>query len=177
LQARIKVEHIIREDFLIEAYELIELLCEMIHERVNYINSCKECPPDLLEAISSIIWAASRIEISELSEVKKQLLKKYGIKFGEAAEGNVNNVVNERLLAKLSVLPPSQYLVNRYLEELAKEFGVEWTALDLPQGGDPSLPMSSPAGFSIPMAPGSQLRSAYQRTDVSPFFISHIWLV
>jgi vacuolar protein sorting-associated protein IST1 len=166
-KARIKVEHIIREDFNIEAYEIIELLCELIHERVNYISSCKECPPDIKEAICSIIWATNRVEISELSEVKKQLTKKFGTKFAEQAEDNNNNCVNERLVAKLSVQPPSQYLVNRYLEELAKEFGVEWTALDMNQNTDLTQPICSPDGFSIPMAPGTQLRSAYQRTDVS----------
>jgi hypothetical protein len=40
-KARIKVEHVIREDFIIEAYELLELLCELVYERVKYIGSQK----------------------------------------------------------------------------------------------------------------------------------------
>lgn len=40
-KARIKVEHIIREDFTIEGYELIELLTELVHERIAYIASEK----------------------------------------------------------------------------------------------------------------------------------------
>lgn len=165
-KATIKVEHIIREDFMIESYELIELLCELLHERVRYMASNKDCPPDLLQAVCSIIWATSRVEISELAEVKKQLIKKYGSKFALAAEANENNCVNERLFAKLSVQPPSQFLVQRYLEELAKEFNVEWTPTDFADvagGVDLALPISSPQGFSIPMAPGTQLGSAYQR--------------
>jgi vacuolar protein sorting-associated protein IST1 len=88
-KARIKVEHVIREDFLIEAYELLELLCELVFERVKYIASCKECPPDLVEAVSSLIWAATRVEIAEMEQIKKQLIKKFGSKFASDAENNV----------------------------------------------------------------------------------------
>ena len=156
---------------MIESYELIELLCELLHERVRYMASNKDCPPDLMQAVCSIIWATTRVEISELVEVKKQLVKKYGSKFALAAEANENNCVNERLFAKLSVQPPSQFLVQRYLEELAKEFNVEWTPTDFGDAsgvGDPALPVSSPQGFSIPMAPGTQLGSAYQRAPLVP---------
>jgi len=48
-KARIRVEKIIREDFLLEAYEIVELLCELIHERIRYMSAQKECPPDLEE--------------------------------------------------------------------------------------------------------------------------------
>jgi hypothetical protein len=38
-KARIKVEHVIREDFMIESYGLLELFCELAHERIRYISS------------------------------------------------------------------------------------------------------------------------------------------
>ena len=110
-KARIKVEHVIREDFLIEAYELLELMCELVHERVKFIASEKECPRDLNEAVSSLIWAAARVDITEMEQIKKQLVKKYGSKFAANAENNVDSCVNIRLFQKLSVQPPSAYLV------------------------------------------------------------------
>lgn len=113
-KARIYVEHVIREDFLIEAYELLELLCELVHERVKYIASSKECPPDLVEAVSTLIWAASRVEIAEMEQIKKQLVKKFGGKFASDAELNVGNCVNARIVQKLSVQPPSAFLVGSF---------------------------------------------------------------
>ena len=60
-KARIKVEHIIRDDFLIEAYEILELFAELIHGRIKQITNSKECPADLKEAVASLIWAANNV--------------------------------------------------------------------------------------------------------------------
>jgi len=163
-KARIKVEHIIREDFLIESYELIELLCELVHERIKYIASEKHCPDDLLPAVVSLIWAIPKVDIVELVEVRKQLVAKYGKQFAEEASQNSNNNVNERLHEKLALKPPSSFLVTRYLEEIAKEYNVDWSPPTTNTSDHHlSLPEPSPQGFSISMAPGSELSSAYQR--------------
>ena len=130
-KARIKVEHVIREDFTIEALGLLELLCELTHERSKYIASEKTCPADLKEAIVSLIWATNRVDIAELDEVKKQFTLKYGKEFSEEANNNAANTVNVRLFQKLSVTPPSAFLVIRYLEEIAREYEVEWVSTDL----------------------------------------------
>ena len=142
-KARIRVESIIREDFLIESYSVIELLCELIHERAKYIASQKECPVDLVEAVSSIIWVASRVEIEELNGVRRQLVKKYGSSFASRADKNENDVVNTRLYNKLQVQPPTAHLINRYLEELAKEYHVDWSPTDLGLA-DPHAPVPTP---------------------------------
>ena len=160
-KARIKVEHIIREDFIIEAYEIVELLCELVHERSKYLSSSKECPDDLSEAVSSLIWAADRCNIDEMGEIKNQLSKKLGKLFTSTAETNANDIVNRRLFQKLVVSPPSALLVIRYLEEIAKEYHVEWSSSSMGLPEDLSAPIASPLGGSIPMAPGSNLRSAY----------------
>lgn len=130
-KARIKVEHIIREDFTMESYEIIELLCELVHERVKYLSSTKECPPDLLEAVTTLIWCTPRVDIEELNEVKKQLIKKFGKEFGKNAEESTNENINERLMNKLSVKPPSANLVISYLKEIAAEYNVSWEPTNL----------------------------------------------
>lgn len=128
-KARIKVEHIIRDDFLIEAYELIELLCELLHERIRQITSSKDTPPDdLKETVYSLVWAASNCDITELADVKKHLVRKYGSEYFKIVDENPAQVVNSRLFNKLSYRPPGRVLVNRYLEEIAKAYGVEWEA-------------------------------------------------
>ena len=125
-KARIKVEHNIRDDYLIEAYEILELLTELIHERIRQITNSKVCPADLNEAVVSIIWAAANIDIAEFGEVKKLLTNKFGTVFAKNAESNVDNMVNKRLFQILTYTPPSEELVTGYLVEIAKSYEIEW---------------------------------------------------
>ncbi len=110
-KARIRGESLYRKEREIEAYEVLELMCELLHERtvssgpptqrsaaarralrVPMCTSCcclrerggvgvvvdvqgvieKEagCPPDLLESICTVIWAASRIDFIELQKAR-----------------------------------------------------------------------------------------------------------
>ncbi len=67
--ARIRVEHIIRDDYNIEALEMIEMWCELVFERIPLITASKTCPPDLLPAVASLIWGSSQVK-----ERKKMLV-------------------------------------------------------------------------------------------------------
>jgi hypothetical protein len=170
-KARIKVEHIIREDFIIEAYEMLELLLELVHERIKQISSNETVPVDLKEAVCSLIWAATNVDISEFGEIKKQFTKKYGTEFTKAAENNEANCVNPRLFQKLVYKPPSTKLVMGYLVEIAKGYQVEWDPVEsgLPEGGMMSdLPLASPQGFSVPMAPASNITAPYSNSRSPP---------
>ena len=82
-KARIKAEHLIRDDSTMEAYEIIALLCELVHERMKHLLSQDECPPDLLGTIASLLYAAPRCQISEMEVIEKQLTKRYGKQFVE----------------------------------------------------------------------------------------------
>lgn len=125
-RARIRVEHIIREDYLVEAMELIEMYCDLLLARFGLIESMKHCDEALVEAVASIIWATPRLsaDCQELRTVTDQLGFKYGKEFGQQARSNINNTVNERLINKLSPDPPPRLLVERYLIEIAKNFDV-----------------------------------------------------
>ena len=80
-KARIRTEAIIREDFKLEALDILSLLCELLHERMGLIVSMKQCPPDMVESVSTLIWAAPRVEVPELQKVAKQFKAKYGKEF------------------------------------------------------------------------------------------------
>ncbi|ETP50223.1 hypothetical protein F442_04391 [Phytophthora nicotianae P10297] len=147
-KARIRVEGIIRDDFTMEGYEILELLCELLAERANLIKTEADCPYDMREAVCTLIWAASRTEIPELAEVKKQLTKKYGQDFEAAAIRNVDGCVNERVIQKLSVQPPSAFLVVNYMKEIAKEFKVDWEP-DEAEVTDPLAPIPAPTGATV----------------------------
>jgi vacuolar protein sorting-associated protein IST1 len=192
-KARIQVEHIIRDDFTIEGYEVLELMCELVHERIRQVTtSVKDPPEEMKEAIASLIWASRNVDIEELRNVRQQLRQKYTAEFVKQSETNENNLVNPRLYAKLTYKPPSQYLVVKYLEEIARAYNVDWTPSSLllnaaanesTAGGDEDgkganggeevhaskdAPFSTPSGSSIQMAPASGFASAYAPTLIAP---------
>uniref|UniRef100_A0ABI7WBM2 IST1 homolog n=1 Tax=Felis catus TaxID=9685 RepID=A0ABI7WBM2_FELCA len=99
-RARIRVEHIIREDYLVEAMEILELYCDLLLARFGLIQSMKELDSGLAESVSTLIWAAPRLQ-SEVAELKI-------------------------LMHKLSVEAPPKILVERYLIEIAKNYNVPY---------------------------------------------------
>ncbi|CAN0120581.1 unnamed protein product, partial [Hapterophycus canaliculatus] len=120
-------QKVIREDFTIEAYDILELHCELVAERMRLVASQKEVPPDMEQAVCTIIWAADRAEVSELSTVKAQFAKKYGHEYVKLAELNEDGCVNPKVVEKLDCQPPSSFVVTEYLLGIAEEFSVEYT--------------------------------------------------
>jgi len=74
-RARIRVESIIREDFVVEAYELLEMFCELLLARFGMIQQMKELEDGIAEAVSSLIWVAPRVS-HEITEFKVHYIHK-----------------------------------------------------------------------------------------------------
>ncbi|EGR51663.1 Hypothetical protein TRIREDRAFT_120070 [Trichoderma reesei QM6a] len=123
--ATIRVENIIRADITSELHELLELYCELLLARAGLMEG-PICDPGLEEAIKSILYAAPKTEIKELMTVRTLLAEKYGKEFVLAAMENADGKVNEKVVKKLSVEAPRKELVQGYLEEIAKAYGVDW---------------------------------------------------
>jgi vacuolar protein sorting-associated protein IST1 len=123
--ARIRVENIIRSDITTELHEILELYCELLLARTGLMEA-QICDPGLEEAVKSLIYAAPRTDVKELQNVRVLLVDKYGKEFAMAAMENSDEKVSEKVLKKLAVTPPSQELVNGYLEEIARTYGVDW---------------------------------------------------
>mmetsp|Transcript_28531 Transcript_28531/g.43137 ORF Transcript_28531/g.43137 Transcript_28531/m.43137 type:complete len:339 (+) Transcript_28531:113-1129(+) len=153
--AQIRAEGLIREDNAVEAYEILQLSCELLAERIKLIGSAKDCPPDLVSSISTLIWAADRVDIPELTTVRKQFKAKYGKKFEEDAVNNVGGILNERVVSKLSIEPPAAYLVQVYLERICEQFEVDWKPKNPVAPEKMSEPMEAPVGYSVQYAGAS----------------------
>ncbi|TGJ84155.1 hypothetical protein E0Z10_g4591 [Xylaria hypoxylon] len=123
--ARIRTENIIRSDINTELHEILELYCELLLARASLLES-PTCDPGLEEAVKSIIYAAPRTEIKELQQVRALLGERFGKEFVLAAVENSGGAVSEKVVRKLSVTPPKPELVQGYLEEIAKAYGVDW---------------------------------------------------
>ncbi|KAG2694993.1 hypothetical protein I3760_08G170200 [Carya illinoinensis] len=126
--ARIRVEHVIREQNVLAANEFIELFCELVVSRLPIIAKQRECPADLKEGIASLIFAAPRCsEIPELVAIRNIFEKKYGKDFVSAATDlRPNSGVNRMLIDKLSVRTPTGEVKFKIMKEIAKEHNIQW---------------------------------------------------
>ncbi|XP_027365580.1 uncharacterized protein LOC113872316 isoform X2 [Abrus precatorius] len=126
--ARIRVEHIIREQNIWAAYEILELFCEFVLARVPIIENQRECPSELQEAIASIIFAAPRCsDIPDLLHIKNLFTTKYGKDFVSAvSELRPDSGVNRMIIEKLSVSAPSGEVKLKVLREIAEEYSLAW---------------------------------------------------
>lgn len=123
--ARIRVENIIRSDIITELHEILELYCELLLARAGLLES-SPCDPGLEEAVKSLIYAAPKTEIKELQQVRLLFGEKFGKEFVMTATENADGKVSEKVVKKLSVVPPREELVVGYLEEIARAYGVDW---------------------------------------------------
>lgn len=133
--ARIRVEHVIREQNFMAANEIIELFCELIVTRLPIIAKQKECPADLKEGICSLIFAAPRCsELPELGRIRDIFEKKYGKDFVSAAvDLRPDAAVNNLLIEKLSVKKPSGQTKLKVLKDIAKEHQIDWDTTESEQ--------------------------------------------
>ncbi|RWS27492.1 IST1-like protein [Leptotrombidium deliense] len=121
-RARIRVEHIIREDYLVEAMEIVEMLCDLLLARFGLIEQMKTLDDGIAEAVSSLIWVAPRLQsdCSELNVISDGLTHKYGKQYAAAARENALKTVNAKLIKKMGIEAPPKILVEKYLIEIAK---------------------------------------------------------
>ena len=136
--ATIRVENIIRSDIISELHEMLELYCELLLARSGLMDG-QACDPGLEEAIVSLVYAAPKTEIKELGTVRQLLAEKYGKEFVLAATENTEGKVNAKVVQKLSVVPPKPELVQGYLEEIARAYGVDWPKRAAPDTPPPAF--------------------------------------
>ena len=121
-----QTENVIRENNIIQAFEILELFVELLHTRMQIIKMQKTIPFDLKEAISTIIYSAPRVDIPELDKVSEQFILKYGEAFANDSMENRGNCVNSKLVEKLSAFTPNKYVVFDCLGKIAEKYNVDF---------------------------------------------------
>ena len=136
--ARVRVEAVLREEATLEAFEVLDLFCELLVVRLPLIESTKDLPADLKEAVATVVYAARRVAdaIPELKEVRAQFAGKYGSQYvaacGEDATAGACGV-SELAMRKLALAPPSAEARLEALRAVAAERGAR---IDEAKGGD-----------------------------------------
>ncbi|KAL7001198.1 hypothetical protein U1Q18_002351 [Sarracenia purpurea var. burkii] len=78
-RALLRVEQVIKEQNMLDVFVMMEGYCHSLAERINLIEQQKECPEELKEAISSMIFAATRCgEFPELQEMRAIFMSRFG---------------------------------------------------------------------------------------------------
>lgn len=122
-RALLRVEQVIKEQNMLDVFVMIEGYCVLVSERVKVIENQKGCPEELKEAISGLIFAASRCgEFPELQEIRSVFTSRFGKEFtARAVELRNNCGVNPKMIQKLSTRQPSLEVRMKVLKEIADE--------------------------------------------------------
>ncbi|CAN0928851.1 IST1-like protein [Linum grandiflorum] len=81
-RALIRVELVVKDRLMLDAFDMIQSYCEFLKERVLLLQKTKECPDELKESISSLIFASSRCaEFPELQEMRAVFQMQFGKEF------------------------------------------------------------------------------------------------
>nr|XP_016934839.1 IST1 homolog isoform X5 [Drosophila suzukii] len=128
-RARIRVEHIIREDYLVEAMEMVEMYCDLLLARFGLITQMKELDTGIAEPVASLVWVCPRLQsdIAELKIISDIFVTKYGPQFAEQSRtATGEHYVSEKLMHKLTLQAPPKLLVEKYLIAIAKNYNIEY---------------------------------------------------
>ncbi|KAJ3572501.1 hypothetical protein NP233_g3051 [Leucocoprinus birnbaumii] len=126
--ARSKAQKLIQEDTLADLLELLEQQVGTLLDRFAELEQQSPPSPALVEASSSIIFAAPHVQLRDLDALSGMISDRLGSEAVEAAEDDRHSRVSPGILrATTRPIPSSQHLDN-YLERIAKGHGLSWTA-------------------------------------------------
>ncbi|KAJ3474489.1 hypothetical protein NLI96_g12430 [Meripilus lineatus] len=124
--ARAKAQKLIREDIYGDLLQTLEMLVGVILEHISELDRNDSPSPVVVEAASSIIFAAPHTDSRDLQITRELLIHRLGPDFAHSAIGNRDNYVSPRVIRGLSTTPPSAAWLDHYLFGIAKAHGVKW---------------------------------------------------
>nr|XP_043609861.1 uncharacterized protein LOC122581674 [Erigeron canadensis] len=122
-QALLRVEQVIKDQNMLDVYAMVNGYCLLLIQRINLIDQANDCPEELKEAASSILYAAPRCgEFPELQEIRRILTTLFGRDFADGSIDLRSNCgVNQKIIQKLSPKQSSLECRLKTLTEIAKE--------------------------------------------------------
>ncbi|KAL5730198.1 hypothetical protein ACHQM5_003050 [Ranunculus cassubicifolius] len=144
-----RVEQLIRDESVKEVYELLDNFSELIIIRLRYIRRHRDCPDDINEAVSSLLYASARFgDLPELIKLRKLFGNRYGNKFvTNAVELFSGNHVNQQMIDKFNMKSVSGDIKFRILREIARENNLTLSPPDIGRGLDTSAKSVSDDNF------------------------------
>ncbi|KAL7412476.1 regulator of Vps4 activity in the MVB pathway-domain-containing protein [Mrakia frigida] len=139
--ARVRCEVVIGDEITVELLELLALYSELLLARFALLENSPATEPDegIKEAVCSLIFAAPRTEVRELQVLRDVLVHRFSRDFALSAIENRDSCVNERVAKKLAIFRPPPTLIDAYLDEIARTYGVKWRATVVVEGEVPGV--------------------------------------
>lgn len=118
---------------MLDVYDMIHGYCHLIIQRINLIEQVNDCPGELKEAVSDLLYAAPRCgEFPELQEIREILTTRFGKEFVNGViELRRNCGVSQKMVQKLSPGQSSLEYRMKMLTGIAMENGIS-LQLDIP---------------------------------------------
>ncbi|KAK1308112.1 hypothetical protein QJS10_CPA09g00357 [Acorus calamus] len=127
-RALLRVEHVIKEQNMLDAFSMLETYINLLLERISLIenHNHRECPKELQEATAGLVFVSSRCgDFPELQEIRSALASLYSREFTLAAAELRNNCgVNVKLIQKMSTALPSLESRIKATKEIASAEGI-----------------------------------------------------
>ncbi|CAK7344387.1 unnamed protein product [Dovyalis caffra] len=125
-RAVLRIEHVIKDQNMVDAFVMMEDYLHFLIDRVVLLETNKECPDELKEAISSLIFASSRCgEFPELQEIRGIFVSRFGKEIAaRAVELRSNCGVNPKIIQKFATRQPSLESRKKLLKDIASENGI-----------------------------------------------------
>ncbi|XP_050380328.1 uncharacterized protein LOC126797685 [Argentina anserina] len=160
-----RVEQIINDECIVALYELLDNFCEFILLHLSYIRRHKDCPNDINEAVSSLIYASARCgDLPELRTIRKLFGERYGQKFArDALELFPGNLVNYQVIEKLSLISVSDDMKHRMVNEIARNYCIKPEVLAIEYYSDWQQKVKETSGHH---ALDTNVRTYYERSEM-----------
>lgn len=119
------------EGFLVEqnmtaCYELIENYCGCISSNLSLMHKQRECAEECREAVSTLIYAAARFaDLPELRDLRNVFAERYG--------NSLDSYTSKEFMERLKQKDFTKEMKLQLLQDIAKEFSIEWNSKALEQ--------------------------------------------
>ncbi|XP_011035047.1 PREDICTED: uncharacterized protein LOC105132985 isoform X2 [Populus euphratica] len=125
-RALLRVEHVIKDQNMVDAFVMMEDYLHFLNDRVVLLETNRECPDELKEAVSSLIFASSRCgEFPELQEIRGVFVSRFGKEMAaRAVELRSNCGVNPKIIQKFSARQASLESRKKLLKDIAYDNGI-----------------------------------------------------
>ncbi|KAL8511001.1 hypothetical protein ACS0TY_017721 [Phlomoides rotata] len=119
-----RVEQLIMDENMVQVYDLLDQFCEFIVFNLPYIRKHRDCPNDINEAVSTLIFSSARFgELPELLPIRKLFGDRYSQRFVTIAlELLPGNLVNNQIKENLYMKKVSDDVKYRFLDEIARSW-------------------------------------------------------
>ncbi|XP_047974513.1 uncharacterized protein LOC125216788 isoform X2 [Salvia hispanica] len=122
-----RVEQVVVDENMVQVYDLLYQFCEFVIINLSYIRKHRDCPNDINEAASTLIFSSARFgELPELLSIRKLFTSRYGEKFVTSAlELLPGHLVSAEIIENLEKKRVPNDVKYKFLDEIAESYTEE----------------------------------------------------